>query len=107
MSETTTINKNEMFIRVSNIMWCEGPEEGYQGPKEFWFIIDKQMNKYLKDPIHDLALFQEIDNLLDDASEYGGVSSDELECKVYTYEQLKEEFQGQEMEMIDLTKEKV
>ena len=101
-------NKPPVYLKVYNIEWTEGPDEGYQGPKEFWFIIDKWMFDSVKDdPIHGLALFQEIDNELDDAGHYAGVNSDKLKWKVYSEAQLKKNFKKGSISAYDLTRDGV
>ena len=95
-----------VYVKVYNIHWNEGPEEGYTGPKEFWFVIDKWMYDSVKDdPINGLALFQEIDNQLDDCGLYGGVVSDRLKWKMYTHTQLRKKYKKGSIEAIDLTRE--
>ena len=94
---------SEVYIEVTNIHWNEGPI--YRGPKSFWFVVDESTyNEVEDDPIHGLALFQHIDNELEQSSKYAGVNSDQLECNVYNLEQLKKDFKkGSEIEMIDLS----
>jgi len=93
----------ELYIEVTNIQWNEGPT--YRGPASFWFIVDDTTYDSVEDdPIHGLALFQHIDNELEQSSKYAGVNSDQLEYNVYTWEQLKKDFKkGTEIEMIDLS----
>ena len=94
---------SEVYIEVTNIHWNEGPT--YRGPKSFWFVVDESTyNEVEDDPSHGLALFQHIDNELEQSSKYAGVNSDQLEWNVYNLEQLKKNFKkGSEIEMIDLS----
>lgn len=90
MKQKTACKNKEMYIRVTNIHWNEGPK--YKGPKSFWFVVNEQTYKNVKsDPINKMALFQMIDNELDDACEYAGVNSELLEFEFVRPEQLKQE----------------
>jgi len=105
-------NKQDVYIRVSNIHWNEGPEQGYTGPESFWFVVSGDTYKQTKtDPINKLALFQEIENQLEDSGKYGGVVSDLLEFEFVLEEEFKDEQsikrwklkKGQDLEVTDLT----
>ena len=104
-------NKQDVYIRVHNIHWNEGPEEGYTGPESFWFVVDHDTYKRVKtDPINKLALFQEIENQLEDSGEYGGIVSDLLEFEFVLEEEFKDEDsikrwglkKGQNLQVTDL-----
>lgn len=98
--------KDEIYIEVTGMEWNEGPK--YRGPKAFWFIVDFETFKEVEeDPIHKLALFQEIENQLEQSGKYAGINSDKLQWTSYTYQHLQDAFEPGEYEMIDLTKEKV
>lgn len=91
MKTKTPTKPKEMYIRITNIHWSEGPEEGYTGPKAFWFVVSADTYKKVgSDPINKLALFQMIENELEDAGEYGGISSDLLEFEWIRPEELKD-----------------
>ena len=114
---TKTITKpKEIYLRVSNIHWNEGPEKGYTGPKNFWFVFNADTYKLIKsDPINKFALFQVIENELEDSGEYGGIASDLLEFEWIHKEEFKDKKnykrwgvrKGQDVEMIDYTDIKV
>lgn len=112
MKQTTKTKSKEIYIRVSNIEWNEGPEEGYTGPESFWFVItDKTYHEVKDDPINKLALFQEIENQLENPGEYGGIVSDGLEFEFVHPEWLKDHKhykgwglkKGDSIEVTDLT----
>ena len=94
---------SEMYIEVTGIEWNEGP--AYRGPASFWFIVDESTYAEVEDdPIHGLALFQHIDNELEQSSKYAGVNSDQLEWNVCNHQQLKKHLKkGAEIDMIDLS----
>ena len=88
---TKATKPKELYLRVSNIHWNEGPEEGYTGPKAFWFVVNADTYKACgDDPINKLALFQLIENELEDSGEYGGIVSDLLEFEWVHKEWLKD-----------------
>ena len=99
--------KNEVYLEVTGIEWMEGPK--YKGPKAFWFILDGDTYEEVQDdPIHKLALFQHIENELEQSSKYAGINSDKLQWSVYSGNHLnKDTFDPCEIEMIDLTEVKV
>ena len=111
MSKTTTKPK-EIYLRVHNIHWNEGPEKGYTGPKNFWFVFNSDVYKLIKsDPINKFALFQVIENELEDSGKYGGIASDLLEIEWVHKEEFKEKKnykrwgvrKGQNIEVTDYT----
>ena len=108
----TTKKPKELYLRISNIEWNEGPEEGYTGPKAFWFIVNQETYKACgDDPVNKLALFQLIENELPNAGEYGGIAADGLEFEWVHKEWFKDENhytrwgnkKGDSIQMIDLT----
>ena len=111
MTKTTTKPK-EIYLRVHNIHWNEGPEKGYTGPKNFWFVFNPDVYKLIKsDPINKFALFQVIENELEDSGKYGGIASDPLEIEWVHKEEFKEKKnykrwgvrKGQNIEVTDYT----
>ena len=98
--------KNEVYLEVTGIEWMEGPK--YKGPKAFWFILDGDTYQEVQDdPIHKLALFQHIENELEQSSKYAGINSDKLQWNAYCEQHFKDAFEPGEYEMIDLTEVKV
>ena len=90
MKQQTPTKPKEMYVRISNIHWNEGPK--YKGPQAFWFVVTADTYKKCKsDPIHKLALFQTIENELPDASEYAGIASDLLEHEWVRPNQFKDQ----------------
>ena len=89
MKQQTPTKPKEMYVRITNIHWNEGPE--YKGPQAFWFVVTADTYKKVSsDPVHKLALFQKIENELEDASEYAGIASDLLEFEWVRPDQLKD-----------------
>lgn len=112
MKTKTPTKPKELYLRISNIEWNEGPEEGYTGPEAFWFVVNEETYKKCgDDPVNKLALFQMIENELPDSGEYGGIASDGLEFEWIHKEWLKDKNhytqwglrKGSEIEVIDLT----
>ena len=94
--------KENYYVKVSNIHWNEGPK--YRGQKEFWFMITpSQYKSYGDDPVHKMALSQEIENLLPQAGNYGGICPDELECEIWDYTEIRKTFPRYSIEAVDLT----
>lgn len=90
------------YVKVWNIHWNEGPK--YRGQKEFWFMITpSQYKSYGDDPIHKMALSQEIENLLPQAGKYAGICPNELECEIWDYKEIRETFPRYSIEAVDLT----
>lgn len=102
MMKTKTNYKDNYFVKVTNIKWNEG--NPYRGQKEFWFMITpKQYNDYKDDIVHNMALFQEIENLLDNPGDYGGIVSDVLESEIHDYSYIKKNYPRFSIEAVDLT----
>ena len=89
MKQQTPTKPKEMYVRITNIHWNEGP--AYKGPPAFWFVVTADTYKKCKsDPVHKLALFQKIENELEDSSEYAGIASDLLEFEWVRPDQFKD-----------------
>lgn len=94
--------EDNYFVRVTNIKWNEGP--AYRGPKEFWFMVTpSQYKDYGDDLVNKMALFQEIENQLPRAGDYGGIVSDLLVVKLFTHKQIKDAYPKHSIDAVDLT----
>lgn len=94
--------EDNYFVKVTNIKWNEGPK--YRGQKEFWFMITpSQLKDYGGDLVNNMALFQEIENQLPKAGEYGGIVSDDLESEVFNHNQVRAKYPKYSIDAVDLT----
>lgn len=102
MMKNKTKFKDNYYVRVTNIKWNEG--NPYKGQKEFWFMITPEQRKnHGDDIVHNMALFQEIENQLDNAGDYGGIASDALQSEIYDYPYIKSNYPRFSIEAVDLT----